>query len=211
MDYPTVSKYTISNAKFVSQAMNSTPITNVSRSTPIVSRKTSGIDASSAIRATGWIRTAFAQVRNGAATMLMEDAPPAELPSSTSPSHNHAKSMAVLNISLEVANPATKDTHSSTTPANCQTALFPTKENVSNATPTTSSNQTAPACPKTSSARRWMSSVPASSVWTATTTPKRTRNASKRNQAVNTTKKESALLATTPSSSKTADAVSRAA
>ena len=191
--------------------MNSTQTMNASRSTPIVSRKTSGIDVSSAIRATGWIRTAFAQVRNGAATMSMEDAPPAEPPSSTSLNHNPAKSMAVSSISLEAASPATKDMHSSITLANCQTASFPTKENASNATPTTSSNQTAPACPKTSSARRWMSSAPASSAWTATTTPKRNRSASKRSQAANTAQKESAHLATTPSSSKTAGAASRAA
>ena len=191
--------------------MNSTPITNASKLTPTVSRKISGIDVSSATKATDWIRTAFAQARNGAATMSMEDAPPVELPSSTSLSHNHAKSMAVLNISLEAANLATKDTHFSTTPANYQTASFPTKENVLNATPTTSSNQTAPVCQKTNSARRWMSTAPASSVWTAITTLKRIKNVSKRSQAVNTISKESAHHATTPSSSKTADAASRAA
>ena len=191
--------------------MNSTPITNVSRLTPTVSRKISGIDVSSAIRATGWIRTAFAQARNGGATMSMEDAPPVEPPSSTSLNHNHVKSMAVLSISLEVANLAIKDMPSSTTPANCQTASSPTRENASSATPTMSSNQTALACPKTSSARRWMSLAPASSVWTATTTLKRTKNASKRSLAANIARKESAHLAITPSSSKTADAASRAA
>lgn len=67
-------------------------------------------------------------------------------------------------------------------------------ENVLNAILTMSSSQTVHVSQKTSSAKKWMNSELASSVWIATTTLRNTKNVSRKNQVVFITKWENAPL-----------------
>ena len=67
-------------------------------------------------------------------------------------------------------------------------------ENVLNAILTMSSSQTVHVSQKMSSAKKWMNSELASSVWIATTTLRNTKNVSRKNQVVFITKWENAPL-----------------
>ena len=67
-------------------------------------------------------------------------------------------------------------------------------ENVLNATLTMYSSQTVHVSQKTSSVKKWMNLELASSVWIATTTLRNTKNVSRKNQVVFTTKWENAPL-----------------
>jgi len=150
---------------------------NASKSTLTAWRKINGIGAWSASKGSDWTRVEYAQGRNGDATTLMEDAPPAGLHSSTSLSQNHARSMDAFPTLSEDANHATKGMISSTTPVNFPTASSPRTASASNATLILSSDQMAPVSQKTSSVIKWTSSVPASNAWIPTTTPKNIKNA----------------------------------
>ena len=71
---------------------------------------------------TDLIKMEFARVRNGDATMLMEDVHPVELLLSMFLKLSHVKSMVVFNISWEAANHVMKVILCSTIHANCQIA-----------------------------------------------------------------------------------------
>ena len=131
--------------------------------------------------------------------MLMVSAHLAELPLTTSPQLNHARSMAVCNILWEDAPSAPLTILFFTIHANYPIVSYQKMENALNVILITFSDLMANASPRMNFARKWTSTVPALNVWILTSTHKNSKNASKKLLDANTTIKTTALPAINPS------------